>query len=383
MPQKAKLTTYSYLGDNASFVPITQNDFVFINYPNIQRAFKTTRPYNLVTSSPSLETYTNAIYQPLSQTLFNGCLYNEQKERIEESCVKRGLTDNCLTKDHLRFAGDTHDLPTYEQPLLYLGHLLPHYGHFLLESLSRWWPMRASLGDVDHYLIHLRDAKSLDLPYVKTCLAALKIDRDKILYFDQPTKLKQVVVPQASFQIYSHVFTQYKELAGRVASELCHTELKPTEQPLYVSRRLLSSGLSNYRGEEHIEEFLLKRGTKVIHPQKLSLAEQVQLYNEHKTIIGLNGSGLLNIAFSLSAKNVITLTHHFLAPNYFLINKCFNANATYIQACTKTDRLRWLLDIVLGQTVKRTNLNSQRKLNRIYNLDYKRTINWLSKSGYC
>ncbi len=381
LQRTAPLVTSAAISKDVSVVPIGQDDFTFVHYTNLHRVFKVKRPYCVIKTPPNLDTYADAIYQPLRQTLFNGCLYDAQKERIEASCVKRGITDTCLTQDSRQFTEDAHALPIYEQPLLYLGHLLPHYGHFLLEFLSRWWPLIENVDETQHYLLHLRDPKALDRPYIRACLDALKIDRDKMIFFDQPTKLKQVVVPEPAFQIHSHIFIKYKELCGKVTEAIAGTKFNTTDQPLYVSRRLLSSDLSGFRGEEPIETFLSARGVRVIHPQMLSFEEQVRIYNEHKTIIGLNGSGLLNIAFSLEPKNVIALTHHYLAPNYFLINKCFDAKVTYLQACTSTDRLRWLYDLLLAKTIHRKQTNG--KLNRIFNLDHQRVIQWFAQSGYC
>jgi len=286
-----------------------------------------------------------------------------------------------MTTDGEVFTGNVDELETYERPVLYLGHLFPHYGHFLLESLGAWWPLLEDVGDVDHYLIHAQEPDYVTTPHVAACLSALQVEQEKLVHFDRPMRIKSVIVPQPGFQIHSHISTKYRELCAKLAAGMHGTSFKKTEQPLFVSRRLLDVGIKTYKNEDKIEEFLESRGVRIIHPQTLSFEEQVRIYNEHKHIWGLTGSGLLNIAFSLEPKTVVALSHHYIAPNFFLSSRCFDADTTYVQACARNDRLQWMMHLL--QEKLHLKKKQERAFSRTFSLDANRVIRWFADSGYC
>lgn len=365
-----------------SAVELTHRDFTFVDYRNPVRFFQKERPFRFYQTSPSVEILSNAIYTPATYKPYDGCLYDAERQRLDQTCIVRGVTDTFVTTDGPHFDGNPGALDTYEQPVLYIGHMMSHYGHFLLETLGAWWPTLEDWDGVDRYLIHLHDPKALDKPHVKACLAALGIARERIAFFDKPTKLKQVIVPRSSFQIHSHIYTKYRALCETLVTNMGGKTARTTEQPLFVSRRLLDAGIKTYSGEEKIEEYLASRGVRVVHPQLLPFEEQIQLYNEHKVIFGLIGSALLNIAFSLEPKTLVTLTHPYVAPNYFLIDKAFDADTTFLQACSNSDRVQWMINLAL-QKLKLKGRKDERSFHRTYALDTGRVIKWFAQSGYC
>jgi capsular polysaccharide biosynthesis protein len=74
----------------------------------------------------------------------------------------------------------------------------------------------------------------------------------------------------------------------------------------------------------------------------LPFREQVHLFNRHKTILGIIGSGMHNIVLSLEPKRMVYLTPDVYKPNAFLVDRCFEADSTYIQACRAADNVSFL-----------------------------------------
>ena len=84
-----------------------------------------------------------------------------------------------------------------------------------------------------------------------------------------------------------------------------------------------------------------------MHPHHYSIKEKIELLNKHKNVIGIIGSGMMNIIYSSEPLTIIKLNHqvHFLrysdnpqvrnwgiGSNEILIDKCTNAESTYINA---------------------------------------------------
>jgi len=165
----------------------------------------------------------------------------------------------------------------------------------------------------------------------------------------------------------------------KIAVGLGAREHKQTDQPLYVSRRLLDFGKDRYIGEDKIEAFLAARGARVIHPQDMPFREQVRVFNEHRRIFGMIGSGMHNIVLALQPKELTYFTTHLINDNFFLVDKCFGADSTYVMACTSTDRYRVLLgDLTKGITGRR---KREGGFLTGHELDTGRVIEWLGSTG--
>jgi capsular polysaccharide biosynthesis protein len=278
-----------------------------------------------------------------------------------------------------RYGDETAGMPAYDQPLLYLGFFHPSYGHFLLEVISYWWALLTEYGRYDRYLIHVHDASVLQMAHVQACLAALNIKPEQIVHFDRPTRLRHVVVPDPSVQLNSHIHTQYRTLMEKIAVGLGAREYKQTDQPLYVSRRKLDFGKDRYIGEDKIEGFLAERGARVIHPQEMPFREQVKVFNEHRRILGMIGSGMHNIVLALQPKELTYFTTHLINDNFFIVDSCFEADSTYVKACPAIDRYRVLVgDLVKGITGRRKRADG---FLTAHELDTPRVIEWLTAAG--
>lgn len=361
---------------------LSETDFRFVFHSRPHRFFKTmNRPLQVISAPPDVEPFGNVIYKPATQGWypFDGCLYDESGTRIEASCLRRYTADFDQNMEPIHYDGDTREMPAYDSPLLFLGFFHPSYGHFLLEVLSYWWLLGQEHDDFDRFLILIHDPSLLDKPHVKACLEALNIKRENLVFFDRPTRLSHVVVPSPSVQLHSHIHKQYKHLMEKMAFNMGAGDVKQTEQPLYISRRLLDFGKDQYIGQDKIEAYLESRGVRVIHPQDIPFSEQFQIYNQHDRILGMIGSGMHNIVFSPRPKTITYLTTDAINENFFFVDNCFEADSTFVNAAVPGDKYQ-----VFFENVKKgiTGVRKRREgfLNH-HHLDHERVIDWLAHYG--
>lgn len=312
---------------------LSPDDFSFFGYKDPRRFFKSGgKPYRILPGSPDLQLLRNVVYVPARRSFspFDGCLYDDARVRLDASCIARGSQDKLYNTNPKRINVSAQSLPVYSGSVIYLGYINKHYGHFLIESLARAWAVLGNTGESRTLLFHLHNESVLELPFVKACFQALGFKRENILFFKTPTLISEVVFPHAAFQLDSHAYEAYREVTSRIAASLHRSKVTMSDQPLYLSRRLLTAGVKKYDGETELEDFLQGRGVKIMHPQQFTLAEQVKSFNSHRLILGITGSAMHNLVFAKAPVSTIQFSGATIPPTYFLIDSCFDIDSTYV-----------------------------------------------------
>jgi hypothetical protein len=396
--------TFELAEDNFNWIEETSDckttaSFCFVNFSDkyIKNLLSSCASCLVSQTVPFQKEYRDVIYTPYVRVEHNkryGCLYDREGKRIEHSCLKQDK--KYLVQDAINYSGKT-DLETFTGNTIYLGIILGHYGHFLLETMSRWWPLIDRLRDFDYYLFHLPNPNILEKSWVKELLELAGIDRKKIIYFEKPTKIQSVFVPEASLQIGSHIFKQYRDVCQNLIGSLDLTKIKTTDRPLYLSRRLLNRGARKVVGEELLEELLLRNGFHVVHPQFLSIEEQIYLINRHEHIVGIVGSAMHNLVFSLSPKTITYIaSENNLPPSYIMLDKLCQNRSTYVNSYKPIqlnseseidNSSQRLEDFVFSkntdfQSQKKGDIAHQKSFNREYTLNFAAIRQYLDRSGY-
>jgi hypothetical protein len=367
------------------------DQFSFLGYKDPAGFFRPKhRPYQLISGEPPVRLLEKAVYVPqTNKGLPNGCLYDNDLIRVDDSCTVRGTNDRVLNLDEKKLRIRRDDLPIFEGSVLYLGQINKHYGHFLTESLTRAWALNGGSFEGAPLLVHARDATIFELPYIKRCFAALGIKQEQLLMFDRPTIVRQVTLPITSRQANSHIYEAYKDTTHRIASEYLPINGSRTDQPLYVSRTLLRDSKRMHEDEEKIEAYFKSRGARILHPQLLTLEQQVEAFNRHKVIVGITGSAMHNIVFSMSPVVSVQFCGAWIFPVFFLNDACFRTRATYCRAIIgpehqKLSRLTLWTRKRIAEFANRSPFEIVRRLQDFdinYRIDHVRAIDYVKELG--
>ena len=231
-----------------------------------------------------------------------------------------------------------------DQDIVYLGPLFYHYGRFLLESLARVWYLRTVDPSVKvgfNSTTEKRAAQQAEgayRPWVIELLSLFGIPRERIFALEAPTRLRRAIVPEPLFeQHYSaHVdmVRPFRELAARVAADVV-----PSEQPLYLSRRRLTSAQRLVVGESELEDLLRAQGFAIAYPETMTFEDQIRLINSHQDIFSTVGSAAHSILFALGKPRLHLLAHRDSIPaNFFLCSALAEAPTTFINCLGTGDR---------------------------------------------
>ncbi len=180
--------------------------------------------------------------------------------------------------------------------VLYFGYFFPHWGHFLVDQIGRLW-----------YYLHAECPEKLKIAYLGDeepsgnylqFFELLGIGRERLLHITKPTRFRRVYVPEYSCKSCVWYTHEYRSIFNAVAK----TALKqsPFEVPpkVYFSRRSFGKAMDSEFGEEYLLQWLTANGYTAISPEKLSLADQISVWNRAQEIACLDGSIPLNLNFS-------------------------------------------------------------------------------------
>lgn len=113
--------------------------------------------------------------------------------------------------------------------------------------------------------------------------------------------IKQALVPsQRNLDVLFDLSTKYfyRGVAARVKG-------RSLSEKIYLSRA--KQGLRRLCNEHELEQFLMERGFLIIHPENLSLEDQIRVIRDARVIVCPGGSGLFSSVFASSAEIVVDL----------------------------------------------------------------------------
>lgn len=177
---------------------------------------------------------------------------------------------------------------------LYGGIWFEHYGHFLLETLSRAWHLGEAGGPVAFHRPARDPTGAVPvtmLPWQRELVTALLGSPTRVHFITAPTVFDELIVPEAGSVIGERFSTAQaaalRVIGGRIAAD-ARTVAGPPSRNLWLSRSTLPTG--RIIGEREFEASLAAVGFEVIHLQTLTLAEQVKAFDEALVVAGFTGT---------------------------------------------------------------------------------------------
>ncbi|ESQ88908.1 hypothetical protein ABAC460_14095 [Asticcacaulis sp. AC460] len=215
---------------------------------------------------------------------------------------------------------------------IYCGYMNPHFGHFLINTLSRFWDVAYLRGMRAKFVYHGVDIAAMySLPFVRAIFEAMGLIREDFVTFDTPTRLSNLIVPDTSFQEQRAGFTRFRDLCLDLGRKLSpKSDAEPNERPIYYSKSRLQSGVGGFDNEAEFETVMAGLGVDIVYPETLSLAEQIRLLNSRSLVFGTAGSFLHNTIFCESDARFVILNPSLqINTNFTIIDKLTGSDVTY------------------------------------------------------
>ena len=223
---------------------------------------------------------------------------------------------------------------------IYGGRMVPHFGHFLIETMSRLWVLaRQNLQPHQRLIFHGpgHPEQWWELAYVRACLGALGVAPAHVVGIDRPVRIARLLVPDATFRPQARARPAFRdacvEVGRRLLADRSLEAVLAPGTPVYLSKSRVPEGVRRIANEVELEQELSRRGIVVIHPETMSLAEQISLFQTCGTVGGIAGSAHHMSAFAdKSVRFRLLLTDDSLNSNFVLIDKLNGNDSLYFRA---------------------------------------------------
>jgi len=203
------------------------------------------------------------------------------------------------------------------ESIIWGGFIIPHYGHFLLESLTRFYAFNHSEETIVFF------AKSLDIPsWVREIFEILNIsNRVNIIAIDSIINVKNLKIAKAGYELET---TKYYQKFFKSLKIYDKINIKFLNKKVWFSRSKLKKRF--IINEDTLEKQLQSHGWTIIHPELLPVKEQVSVFTSANRIAGFIGSAFHSIILTktISVKLDLFLLSEKTNINYINIAKARN-----------------------------------------------------------
>jgi hypothetical protein len=265
-------------------------------------------PTHIITTEPQCVTLRDAIATPFA--LINptdlpdqppthngakphtrGCLYDADGARVALA-MRPGDGDQAISSDPAELPPEQRGGTWLPGRTLYVGSFMNGYGRFITEGLSRCW-MR-DMGPFDHVVAYpmTDDNGTSSIQHFHRYLAGLlDVPIDRIAMLRNQIVFDEIVVPEQLWAGDRHVNAHMRTVYERIRAP--HVGRRSSGR-IFLSRA--PSG--RLRNPLAVEDVFASFGFRIVHPEQMSMAEQLALYANCEVLGSLSGSGMHNCLFA-------------------------------------------------------------------------------------
>lgn len=211
---------------------------------------------------------------------------------------------------------------------IFLGIFLNQLGHFILESMSKWWIIDYKEKFSDYELVYTVSAWGEGY-WMKEFLELYGIKKAKLIL--EPTEYDEIIVPNSCSGISPDYYTpEFLKILNKISSKI---EPKKCEK-LYFSRSKLKD---NIIGELEIEKTFKNNGYSIIYPEELSIKDKIAYIKGCSFFAALSGTTPIWMVFSEGNIQEAYVLERFMPMhhNQIMVNQMRNINTYWIDCnCT-------------------------------------------------
>lgn len=259
-------------------------------------------------NEPKVNSYDNGIILP-SKIVDNGPMWG-----LGGACD----SDNNFISDSLYDGGwATHGgyyswkNETYvDENVIYIGVFFQHWGHFLIDLSTRFWcidEIKSKCPNVKIAIVGDEYPSGNNLRLFEL----LGIDESHIVHIEKPTRFKRVFVPTQGFKSCEWYTDKHIAMFDLITKNALDENINFSRvknlKKVYFSRRSLGKARYSEFGEEFFENIFVENGFVSVAPEKLSLEEQIYIWNNADEIACINGTIPLNVVFSKNKNLKLTV----------------------------------------------------------------------------
>lgn len=261
-------------------------------------------------------------------TWFVGGVLDENKNYIKES-GQYAYGEKTRVYGQYDFSDEI--VKYVDKEVVYFNYCLNQWGHFLIEVIGRMWYAIKNPECLVAYS-GILGGRNFLTGSLKQLMELLGIGDDRLIFVNEITQFKKIIIPEESVLITKYWTKEYKQIIDKLVSSVLKSREIDQKRKIYCSRCHFSD--AKEFGEERIESLFKNNGYEVVHMEGLNLVEQITLLNECKEVVCLSGTLVHNAMFIRNSNCKFTVLNktYKVNPNIYLTNQLSDAQFTFVDA---------------------------------------------------
>lgn len=225
---------------------------------------------------------------------------------IEQMAHRHLIVDDCDYYAEVTDDG-THAV-TFGGVTLYGGYLRNQWGHFIMNSTARLWPLFGpDAMHVDRVVFFTDDEQRTTLRGNYAELMQLAGLASKVMIVSHPFRAETLLVPDMAFEHDSHYAYEFNRLFDHVAEKVDMAQEHCRPEKVFLSRSALPGARRNEINSDLLDRLLEINGFVTVHPEKMSLSEMIRTLLGASEIAAVSGSLAHNLMFAHSGTPAVIL----------------------------------------------------------------------------
>lgn len=220
-----------------------------------------------------------------------------------------------------------------DEKIVYCGYLVNHWGHFLIEAVTRLWYFMEQDLSIDKYVFFLNENEERTIKgNYRKFFELLKI-WDKIEIINQPTTYREIIVPELGIHCRKGYTPKLLRLFDEIANNVIIDSSWTAPKKIYFSRSQLKKGAPYEFGFDTLDNFFKKNGYTILYPENVPLDQMIYYIRNSDVVATLSGSLPHNMLFANQGQKVEIVERLAMNnDNQTDVNKMRELNVTYIDA---------------------------------------------------
>lgn len=224
--------------------------------------------------------------------------------------------------------------PEYkDEKVVYCGYLVDHWGHFLIEGVTRLWYFTEDDPTIDKYVFFMDEDEERQIRgNYRIFLELLKI-WDKLEIITKPTTYREVIVPELGIHMRSAYTPKLLKVFDRAAENVTVQPQWDAPEKIYFSRSHFKKGLQFEFGLEALDNFFGKNGYTILYPEQVPLNRMIHYIRSAKVVASLSGSLPHNMLFARQGQKLEIIERFVISDdNQTDVNRLRELDVTYADA---------------------------------------------------
>lgn len=238
-----------------------------------------------------------------------------------------------------------------DEKVVYCGYLIDHWGHFLIEAVTRLWYFMENDASVDKYVFFIEEGSDREISgnYLEF-LKLLKI-WDRLEIINKPVTYREVIVPELGIVCRESYTPKLVKVFDAVAENVVPDPTWETPEKIFYSRSQFAKGKPFEFGFECIDNFFEKNGYTILYPEKVPLSRMIHYIRNSKVVASLSGSLPHNMLFANQGQKLEIVERLVINDdNQTDVNRLRELDVTYIDANMPIYAVNFVGPVIMGYT---------------------------------